>query len=58
MVGVITEVGKNVEDFVPGDRCVADNCSSVRYNSHQFWDLFEIENPPEYMTNKCDCFVH
>lgn len=30
VVGEITEVGNNVEDFSPGDRCVADNSSSVR----------------------------
>ncbi|PAV20460.1 NADP+-dependent D-mannitol dehydrogenase [Pyrrhoderma noxium] len=28
VVGVITEVGKNVKDFTKGDRCVADNSAS------------------------------
>ncbi|KLO17649.1 NADP+-dependent D-mannitol dehydrogenase [Schizopora paradoxa] len=31
VVGVITEVGKNVKDFTPGDRCVADNSASCQH---------------------------
>ena len=29
VVGTIVSIGKNIKDFSVGDRCVADNCSTV-----------------------------
>ena len=47
MVGVVAEVGANVMDFAPGDRCVADNSSSVSRYLHLFELLSHLDRTRE-----------